>query len=167
MDFGDNLNQVKEILRLVQVKDFQNEQASQDRGWLQRSCDWTLGAQLSLVLRQSDGPYDLYSLPFWMGERERKPAARHGGPRTVRDPMTRDALVILSRASRGRPRPLVDSALLPLLARSSPSLDHPGWPCLPGQELTCPFALKKPFPLLSGWASWGNVWGEGKGQIQP
>lgn len=61
MDFGDNLSQVKEILRLVQVKDFQNEQASQDRGWLQRSCDWTLEARLSLVLRQSDGPYDVYA----------------------------------------------------------------------------------------------------------
>ena len=37
------------------------------------------------ALKGDDGPYDLYSLPFWMGERERKPAARHGGPRTVRD----------------------------------------------------------------------------------
>lgn len=43
MDFGDNLNQVKEILRLVQVKDFQNEQASQDRGWLQKVLRLDLG----------------------------------------------------------------------------------------------------------------------------
>lgn len=111
MDFGDNLNQVKEILRLVQVKDFQNEQTSQDRGWLQRFCDWTLGARLSLVPRQTNDPYDQYSLPFWMRERGNQ-AVRRGGPRTVRGPMTRDALVILSRASRGRPRPLVDPALL-------------------------------------------------------
>ena len=79
-----------------------------------RSCDWILGARLGLVPRQRDDPYDLYSLPFWMRERERgNQAVRRGGPRTVRVPVTRDALVILSRASRGRPRPLVDPALLP------------------------------------------------------
>lgn len=43
MDFGDNLSQVKEMLRLVQVKDFQKERASQHGGWLQTACDWTLG----------------------------------------------------------------------------------------------------------------------------
>lgn len=69
MAFGDNQSQVKEILRLVQVKDFLYERASQH--WLQAGYRGTATgprAQLGLVLRQGDDSYDLYSLPFWIRE---------------------------------------------------------------------------------------------------
>lgn len=43
MAFGDSLEQAEEILRLDQVKDFQNKRSSQHGGWLQRACGWTSG----------------------------------------------------------------------------------------------------------------------------
>lgn len=59
MAFQDSL--VEEMLRLGQVKDFQNKRASSAEGlWLD------LGTRLGLVLRQGDDPYDLCLFPFWM-----------------------------------------------------------------------------------------------------
>lgn len=106
-------------------------------------------------------------LPFWVSEREREtgcPARRTENGAWPYDARRSGNSESGQQRETETPR---GPRSAPLLALCSPSLDDPGWPCLPGQELTCPFALKKPFPLLSGWASWGNVWGEGKGQIQP